>query len=111
MLMAKKKEVFTITEFLARQPKESDSKRPLTPVYGFMGLDTTSNSISPMDINMPYIIVFTVTGVLILSTIMQTIFIAHGNPRKAETVESITKFIMPIGFYAFLVYGIFTVFL
>lgn len=110
----KKKEVFTLKEFLACQPKEpTQSKRPLTtPLYGYMGLDTTSHSVfSGYDFNSPYYVVFGIAGVLLLSILVENIFIAHGNPRKAEQVKSFTQFVMPIVFYIFLAVGIFRIFL
>lgn len=108
-----KKEVFTVSEFFARQQKESThSKAPLTPLYGYMGLDTNYRSfVSGYDFNTPYYIVFGIAGVLLLSTLIENIYVAHGNPRKAEQVKAFTKLAMPVVFYIFLTIGIFRVFL
>jgi hypothetical protein len=117
MIFAHKKEVFTLKEFLtAPQPKNIvQSKKPLqnkyAPVYGFMGLDLHSSSLlSPSQFNAPYFIVLGVAGVLLLSTLMQNLFIAHGNTRRGEQVEAITKLVMPVAFYIFLVIGLLNVF-
>ncbi|AND39566.1 hypothetical protein [Cytobacillus oceanisediminis] len=113
ILAAKKKEVFTVSEFLARQPKEpTQSNTPHIPLYGYMGLDTTSRSFfSEYDFNTPYYIVFGIAGVLLVSTLIENVFVAHGNPRKAEQVKAFTQFAMPVVFYIFLAVGIFKVFL
>lgn len=103
-----------MSEFLARQPKETtQSKRPLNiPLYGYMGLDTNYRSfISGYDFNTPYYIVFGIAGVLLISTLIENIYVAHGNPRKAEQVKSFTQLVMPVVFYIFLTVGIFRVFL
>ncbi|KAF0822493.1 hypothetical protein V7200_03475 [Cytobacillus firmus] len=113
ILAAKKKEVFTLKEFLAPQPKDPvHSKTPHIPLYGYMGLDTTSRSFfSGYDFNTPYYIVFGIAGVLLVSTLIENVFVAHGNPRKAEQVKAFTQFAMPVVFYIFLAVGIFKVFL
>ncbi|KYD04159.1 hypothetical protein B4102_3308 [Heyndrickxia sporothermodurans] len=112
MIFSKKKEVMSVKDFLACQPKKSHSHSSYTPLYGFMGLDFNSHkSGNTYDFNMPYLVVFGVAGVLILSTLIEYTVASNGNPRKAEMIESFTKLAMPIVFYGFLFYGIFKVFL
>ncbi|WP_342541062.1 hypothetical protein MHI39_08305 [Heyndrickxia sp. FSL K6-6286] len=112
-ILNKQKEVYTVKEFLAGKHKNLDHCKPsYKPLYGFMGIDFNSHhTVSSYDFNMPYFVVFGVAGVLILSTLIEYTIASNGNPRKAETIESITKVIMPIAFYAFLFIGIVKVFL
>ncbi|MCM3456555.1 hypothetical protein M3685_21890 [Heyndrickxia oleronia] len=113
MIIQKRKEVYTVKEFLAGKHKNLDHcKAPYKTLYGFMGIDfNTHHTVSSYDFNMPYLVVFGVAGVLILSTLIEYTIASSGNPRKAEMVESITKMIMPIAFYAFLFIGFAKVFL
>lgn len=112
-ILIRQKEVFTVKEFLAGKHKNLVHGKPsYKPLYGFMGIDfNTHNAFSSYDFNMPYLVVFGVAGVLILSTLIEYTIASNGNPRKAELIESFTKLVMPIAFYGFLFYGIFKVFL
>lgn len=86
MLFKNKIESYRVREFLAGHHKQTNnSPRPL---YGILGLDITSHSMfSSSNFNLPYIVVFGVAGVILISTLIENILIAHGNPRQAERVE------------------------
>lgn len=105
MMFFQKEERYSVSEFLRGTHKTRAISH--TPVYGIIGLDMTSQSmLSPSSFNTPYWIVFGVAGVVLASTLIEHILIAHGNERRAEMVESFTKIMLPIAFYGFLVIGL-----
>lgn len=113
MIFTRRKEVYTVREFMAGKHKNLEHCKTSTlPLYGYMGLDINyNNPFKSYDFNIPYFIVFGVAGVVLISTLIEYTLSSYGNPRKAEMVESFTKVIMPIAFYVFLVIGIFRIFL
>jgi hypothetical protein len=105
MVLTTKKESFSVREFLVGAHKQRNNSHNI--IYGFMGIDiTTKNFFSPTDFAMPYFIVFGVTGVILVSYLIESFFDMKGNTRKAERVNSITKFLLPVSFYIFLIIGI-----
>lgn len=108
-MFAKKIETYTISEFLAGNHKKCKSQiKPTLPLYGIMGIDITPHSMFS-NFNGPYIVVFAVTGVVLLSAAIEYTLVANGHERAAEVIENITGFIMPIAFYIFLAIGLFNV--
>ncbi|MED4229482.1 hypothetical protein [Neobacillus cucumis] len=107
-------EVFTVSEFLARQPKESaQSKTPqdkYTPMFSFMGINVTHHTFFSTAFSGAYWVVFGVAGVALLSTLLEYICRTKGNERMADIIEGATKFMFPIAFYLFLYFGIVSVF-
>jgi hypothetical protein len=114
MIFAPKKEVFTVSEFLARQPKvPSQSKTPrknIIPAFSFMGIDVTHHTFFSTSFAGAYYVVFGVAAVAFLSTLLEYIYRTKGNDRMADIVETSTRLMFPIAFYIFLYFGIVAVF-
>ena len=102
-MFTRKIETIPFREFLRQEDhtKNEKSLQPTLPLYGFLGLDSTFSSF-----NAPYTVVFLVGGVLILSTIIEHTLLSRGHERIAERLQTTVSFIMPICFYAFLVFGV-----
>lgn len=98
-------------EFLAGRHKNLDHCQTSSiSLYSLMGIDISPNGMFNFhNFNTPYVVVFGVAGVLLISTLIEHFFVVHGNPRMAESVEGLTKLMMPIAFYIFLLIGIFKV--
>jgi hypothetical protein len=108
LLSKRKEEAYTVREFMAGKHKESNcqtSYRKYTPLFSFMGIDITGHSMFS-NFNMPYIVVFGVAGILLISTLIEHTVAAYGNERQAEAIATTTNLILPIAFYVFLLIGI-----
>jgi hypothetical protein len=114
MIFSTKKEVFTVSEFLARQPKESaQSKTPhtnYTPMMGFMGIDIGHKTFFSASFSGAYWLVFGVAAVALLSTLLEYICRVKGRETTADIIATSTKLMFPIAFYLFLYFGIVAVF-
>lgn len=114
MFFTKKEEVFTVSKFLARQPKvPTHSKTPqqkYTPMFSFMGINATHHTFFSSSFAGAYYVVFGVAGFCLLSTLLEQICRLKGRDNTADNIEKFTKIILPIAFYTFLYFGIVTVF-
>ncbi|MDQ1003942.1 hypothetical protein QFZ28_004342 [Neobacillus niacini] len=114
MIFTTKKEVFTVSEFLARQPKESaQSKTPqqnYTPLMGFMGIDVTHGTFFSPSFSGAYWMVFGVAAVALLSTLLEYLYRRKGKEVTADIIATSTKIMFPIAFYIYLYFGIIAVF-
>lgn len=107
MFLTKKIEVISFKDFMSRSA-QIQKKIPHKPMYGLMGVDITGHNMFS-NFNAPYLIVFGAVGIILISTLIEHILISKGYQRQAETLDGFTKLMFPIGFYAFLFYGIVTV--
>ena len=106
-MFKRKIETIPFREFLRQEDYTNEkSLQPTLPLYGFLGLDSTFSNF-----NAPYTVVFLVSGVLILSTIIEHTLLSRGHERIAERLQTTVSFIMPICFYGFLVFCVMKVLL
>ncbi|MEH7548238.1 hypothetical protein [Neobacillus vireti] len=111
---SKKEEVFSLSEFLARQPKESAQcktpKHNYTPMMGFMGINVTHHTFFSTAFSGAYWIVFGVAGFCLLSTLLEHICRTKGREDTADNIANFTKLILPVSFYTFLYFGLVSIF-
>lgn len=108
LTMRNKIESYSVRDFLAGAHRKQKTSH--TTLYGLAGINITPHGMfSPSNFNAPYMVIFGVAGVILLSTLIEYTLNATGNERYAEMVSGFTGMAMPICFYIFLLIGIFKI--